>query len=98
MSILDRSNRFYNTGNVTHLCVILPELTGLNTSVEPKTVLAIIYTKFVWYIILIAKKSKVWEIVWEPNDISTMSQTNCVVWYVVVGGGHVKDKDQRAGA
>ena len=56
MSILDQSNRFYNTGNyITHLCVILPELTGLNTSVESKTVLAIIYSTFVRYIILIAK-------------------------------------------
>ena len=30
-------------------------LTGLNTSVEPNTVLAIIYITFVRYIILIAK-------------------------------------------
>ena len=74
MSILDWSNRFYNTGNITHLCVILPELTGLNTSVEPKTVLAIIYSTFVRYIILIAKnihslirESKVWQIVEKPT-------------------------------
>ena len=33
------------------LCIII----NLNTRVEPKIVLAIIYSTFVWYIILIAK-------------------------------------------
>ena len=42
-------------GNVNYLCIISPELTGLNTKNEPKTVLAIIYSTFVRYIILIAK-------------------------------------------